>query len=85
MSFNEYESNGRKLLVQYTCLRCGKTRIEPVEKMVPRDGHYGFLHNLRHPDGWGEFYNRLLCDTCTSQLHSFLANKDQKAEGDLTP
>lgn len=69
--FNEYERNGRRLMVEFTCRRCKGARVEPLEPLVDNEG-YGYLHNINEPEGWTELCGILLCPTCTKELKEFM-------------
>ena len=71
--FNEYERDGRRLMVEFTCRRCGGIRIEPLEPLVDAD-NYGWLSHLKLPEGWTEIYG-LFCPTCTAEFKAFLDAK----------
>ncbi len=68
--FNEYERDGRRLMVEFKCRRCGGVRIEPLESVETEDG-YGYLYNLKKPEGWNEIYG-LFCPTCTKEFKDFI-------------
>jgi hypothetical protein len=73
-SFNDYNQNGRELLVRFTCSRCGKVRTEELEPLDKKAGdHYGYLSDLPLPKGWSDYliHSRLLCDDCTDKLYKF--------------
>ena len=74
--FYEYENNGRKLKIEFTCYRCKKVRCEDLEPLAGSEG-YGYLHNIDKPKGWTDYLigSRLLCDTCTAELEEFFQNK----------
>lgn len=78
--FNEYESNGRRLAVEFKCRRCGGVRYEALESIVEKsEDNYGYLHNLNLPDGWHDFgHIALLCPTCTKDLKDFFNEKKQE-------
>ena len=82
MQFNEYKSDGRELMVKFTCRRCKKELIEPLEDVGKRSSEvYGYLHNLRNPAGWWQApHGPLLCPDCFSAYESFLNNEEVKDE-----
>lgn len=69
---NSYETRGRKVLVQFTCGRCGKTHIEPYAKQA--ENAEGNLQCFRPPEGWQNdgLYTPLLCDECAREFAEFL-------------
>lgn len=83
MAINDYDHNGVKLLVQFTCCRCKKVHVEDYGPLVEkvsnsRDGFYGHLHELPKPKGWTDYliHSRLLCDTCTAALEKFFKGEE---------
>lgn len=68
--FHDYERDGRRLMVEFECSRCGGVRIEPLEPLVGDEG-YGYLHNLKRPEGWKEIWG-LFCPTCVSEFAAFM-------------
>ena len=86
MTIINCESNGVKLLVQFTCCRCKKVHVEDLAPLVKnvsnsRDGFYGHLHELPKPSGWTDYliHSRLLCDTCTKALEEFFKGGETDA------
>lgn len=67
--FQHYEQDGRRLMVEFECRRCGGVRIEPLEPLD--DESYGYLHNLKRPEGWKDIYG-LFCPTCVAEFKAFL-------------
>lgn len=73
----EFENAGRKLLVLFTCRRCGKTHVEDLKPVCERSGdHYDLLRHLKPPHGWSDenYGTWLLCDECTEALKAFYRN-----------
>ena len=70
--FNDYERNGIRLMVEFTCFRCKGTRVEPLEPLVPNDEGAPFLRNLKRPEGWSEIDYSLFCPTCTYEFKEFM-------------
>ena len=70
--FDEYERGGRRLMIEFTCRRCEGTRVEPLEPLVDNDT-YGYLHNIKLPEGWTGFVGFPMCPTCTKELKEFMA------------
>lgn len=68
--FNEYERDGRRLMIEFTCRRCKGTRVEPLEPLMSNEG-YGYLHNIKTPEGWEEIYG-LFCPTCVDEFKMFV-------------
>ena len=68
------EEGGRKLLVEFTCGRCGAVTHMPYE----HNRDYDARCNMRAttlPDGWHSPMGMvpLLCDACAIALEEFLA------------
>lgn len=73
--FSRYQDSGRRLMVEFTCLRCKITRIEELEPLDKKAGdHYGNLSSLGIPDGWTQWHYSgiLLCGDCTQKLKEFM-------------
>lgn len=74
MQFNTYSQAGRMLMIKFTCTRCGKEHIDPLEKHK-NDGaeHYGHLQFIKPPAGWEELgHGPLLCDECVQAYKDFM-------------
>lgn len=75
-NFNRYEEDGRTLMVKFTCKRCGREHTAPLEEHDKDPESYGYLRNLKSPQGWAEIpYNILLCPQCTAEYRAFMAHK----------
>lgn len=73
--FNQYEQKGRKLMVEFTCRRCGRTHLDPLEKHKNDDHEpYGNLSfGVKPPEGWAELlYGPLLCPDCVEAYEHFM-------------
>lgn len=78
MTINKYESNGRKLLVEFRCFRCKKTDTRPLAVCVEEaEDHYRDLYNLRPPTEWedGGFHYPLFCPDCKKAYKEFMNNE----------
>lgn len=80
-SFNEYERDGRRLMVEFTCQRCGRTQIENLEDVDKDKESYGYLHNLNKPEGWEQLhgYGPLLCPECVRAYVAFMRIAKEEA------
>lgn len=80
MQLNEFsDSKGsRELMVKFTCRRCKKELIEPLQDVIKRSNEvYGHLHNLREPEGWYEaLHGPLFCPDCYKAYERFLKNEE---------
>ena len=67
-----YESNGRKLAVEFTCRRCKKKSYRLLKECVNQE--FNFLTDLKPPSGWedGGFYYPLFCPECKSAYEKFM-------------
>lgn len=73
--FNSYESEGRTLMVKFTCRRCGKEQIDPLEAHKDDDREsYGYLRYIKVPTGWCDHLinGSLLCPECVEALRCFM-------------
>lgn len=75
MKITNYETHGRKLLVEFKCRRCETTAIRPLEECVKEcvDG-YRDLYDLRPPEEWknGGFYYPMFCPKCKEKYEKFM-------------
>lgn len=79
MEIKNYESHGRKLLVEFTCRRCGKKETRPLEEcMKEATEYYCDLYDLNPPIDWenGGFYYPLFCPDCKKAYKRFMDNED---------
>jgi len=75
----ETKSDGRELMVQYTCQRCRGKVVLPYDKVMHGE-HYGYLRNSDLPDGWQPVgYNSILCARCYEEYKAFM-NPIEKVE-----
>lgn len=77
--FNEYKGGGITLAVRFTCRRCGRTQIENLEDMDKGSESYGYLHNLKKPEGWDNLHihGPLLCPECNKAYDAFMQNEKE--------
>ena len=80
MQFHEYRDGrgSRELMVKFTCLRCKKELIEPLQIVDKRSNEvYGYLHNLKEPEGWYEaVHGPLFCPDCYKAYERFMKNEE---------
>lgn len=67
---------GRRLLVEFTCGRCGAKAFEPYAGSP----HYNEVNNMRSvpvPKGWRDASGSmpLLCEQCHAELDAFMQSK----------
>lgn len=75
MYIDKYSSQGRTLLVQFKCGRCGFELCKPFEE-VDNDDVDGFINRIKPPEGWEDLHGCiLLCDACYEHYKQFMANK----------
>lgn len=67
-----YNGRNRRLLVEFTCGRCGRTHTEPYEKQL--QSTEGNLQRYKPPEDWkdDELYIPMLCSECTKELVNFM-------------
>lgn len=77
LNFNRYEDDGRTLMVKFTCKRCGKEHIEPMEAHKDDDHEsYGYLRRIKPPQGWEDLpAGPLLCPECVREYAAFMRNE----------
>ena len=81
MEFRNFETHGRKLMVEFRCRRCGKTAIRPLEECCEEAREcFQALYDLKPPKGWrdGGFYYPLFCPDCKKAYEEFMNGKDGK-------
>lgn len=65
-------SEGRELMVQFTCRRCKNTAIAPYDTVMTGE-HYGYLHNSELPKDWGTIgYSSIACPECVEAFKQFM-------------
>ena len=75
MEIKQYETHGRKLLVEFRCFRCKKTITRPLEEcMNDSREYYRNLYDLKPPKEWqdGGFYYPLFCPECAKAYKLFM-------------
>ena len=71
--FNDYEADGRRLMVEFTCKRCGDKALRPLKDQDTDKEAYGFLHRIKPPKGWQELlHGPLLCRECMEAYKRFM-------------
>lgn len=77
--FNNYQDNGRTLMVKFTCRRCGREIVEELEAHADDlTESYGQLHVIKPPEGWQELpYGPLLCSECYEAFLKFMNNSQE--------
>lgn len=71
--FNDYEADGRRLMVEFTCKRCGDKALRPLKDQDTDKEAYGFLHRIKPPEGWKELlHGPLLCRECMEAYKRFM-------------
>ena len=78
MEIKHFETHGRKLLVEFTCRRCGHTDTRPFQDCVTENECYNNLWDARPPKGWqnGGFYYPLFCSKCAEAHARFMAGEE---------
>ena len=79
MSKEIIQREGRRLLVEFTCGRCGAIAYSPYEHSV----HSNVSDNMRHttePPGWkiALGYMPLMCDKCIAEHKAFMEAADER-------
>lgn len=79
MQIDRLESNGRRLMVEFTCRRCKKTAVRPLKECL-EEVDYNHLWDLRPPVGWedGGFYYPLFCPDCSAAHKRFMNMEGEK-------
>lgn len=75
MDIKQYQTHGRKLMVEFKCYRCGITAIRPLKDcMEEKREYYQDLYDLRPPKEWkdGGFYYPLFCPDCARAYERFM-------------
>ena len=68
------ETKGRRLLVEFTCGRCGKVDFVPYMGN-PACNETINMNHVEVPEGWSDAsgYMPLLCDKCTTAYRAFMS------------
>ena len=75
MTFTQYETHGRRLMVEFKCRRCKKTEIRSLEECMNEAKEcYQGLYDLKPPKEWenGGFYYPLFCPDCKKAYEDFM-------------
>lgn len=77
MQIDKFESNGRRLMVEFQCRRCKTTAIRSLKTCV-EEVDYNNLWDLRPPVDWkdGGFYYPLFCPECSAAHKKFMNMED---------
>lgn len=70
----ETKSNGRELMVKFTCRRCGKSECLPYDEVMTGE-HCGYLHNSKLPEKWTTLQSLPMCEFCTGAFKTFMEAK----------
>lgn len=73
------EACGRKVMVQYTCQRCGKTESVPYGTALANSDN---LSSSELPDGWVDLMPGLLCVTCADSFGEWWREVDKNNAAD---
>jgi hypothetical protein len=78
MEIQEFETHGRKLLVEFRCYRCKTTVTRPLKECISEIEYYSNLYDLRPPKGWkhGGFYYPMFCPECKEAYDLFMNNEE---------
>jgi hypothetical protein len=71
--------NGRRLMVEFKCQRCGTTATRPLKECIDEVDCPHDLTDLRPPRGWrnGGFYHPpTFCPACAEKYDRFMSGKD---------
>lgn len=71
---NEHpKDKGRRLLVEFTCGRCGRIDYMPYNGNPSLNDHHN-MHTVDVPAGWtnASGYVPLLCDNCSRDYRAFM-------------
>ena len=78
MKITEFESCGRRLMVEFKCYRCKTTAIRPLKECMGELECYQELYDLRPPKEWkdGGFYYPTFCPECAKAYELFMKGGD---------
>lgn len=79
MEINNYETHGRKLLVEFKCYRCETTVTRPLEACMQEQKEcHQDLYDLAPPKDWrdGGFYYPTFCPKCAEAYKKFMNNEE---------
>lgn len=74
MNITSYEAHNRRLMVEFKCSRCGKTKLRPLEECIKEADEPRALCDLHPPTGWqdGGFYYPIFCPDCKKAYEAFM-------------
>lgn len=69
----QIRSDGRELMVKFTCFRCKKSESLPYDAVMNGET-YGYLHNSDLPEDWEKvgYGSTILCPECSKQYKLFM-------------
>ena len=78
MEIKEFEGHGRKMMVEFSCYRCGKKAYKPLKNCLPSDCPVRFMSDLKAPAEWrdGGFYYPTFCPDCADKYDKFMKGDD---------
>lgn len=78
MEIPAYEGRGRKIVVEFTCYRCGKTATRPLKDCLPTECSVRFMSDLKPPREWrnGGFYHPTFCPECAEKYDRFMRGEE---------
>lgn len=73
MEIKSFESNGRRLMVEFTCRRCRTVSFRSLKECLD-EVDCNFLTDLKPPKDWrnGGFYYPLFCKECAEAYDRFM-------------
>ena len=76
MEIKGFESSNRRLMIEFSCRRCRRVELEPLESAVARMDDYSpfRLDDIPYPAGWkdGGFFYNILCPDCAAAYERFM-------------
>ena len=73
--FKLRSTNGRRLMVEFRCQRCGKTVLRTFDECMENSSEYfRGLYDFAPPSGWrdGGFYYPTFCPECAAAYDEFM-------------
>lgn len=77
MQLKDIEFGDRKVMIEFTCRRCGEKTYRPLKDCLS-EVDYNNLWDLRPPADWenGGFYYPIFCPAC-SEAHKKFMNMEE--------
>lgn len=83
MNIDRYSQDGKTLMIQHECFRCGKTYLETLETAIKRSSDtYHIPSQIASPPNWEKVgYSTIMCPECMAEYKEFMQAGAKSAIG----